>query len=76
MKSLILPTLAALIFVSYEKPDREIESMLSQFEKKAAEAIERQQQIEVELAEQKILAERDAIERERTIIEQERIAME
>jgi hypothetical protein len=76
MKIPILSAMAALAMVSCEKPDSTADSKLQELEKKADEAVQRQKQLEAELAEQKILAERDAIERERTLIEQERIAME
>jgi hypothetical protein len=76
MKTRIIPVIVALILISCEKRDPKLDSKLNQLEKQAAEAIGRQQQLEEELAEQKILAERDAIERERALIEQERVAME
>ncbi len=76
MKTRIIPVIVALILISCEKRDPKLDSKLNQLEKQAAEAIDRQQQLEEELAEQKILAERDAIERERALIEQERVAME
>lgn len=76
MKTRIFTAIVALAFVSCEKPNKEVESKLQELERKAAEAVERQQELELELAEQKILAERDAIERERALIEQERIEME
>ncbi len=76
MKTRIITVIVALILISCEKRDPKLDSQLNQLEKQAAEAIERQRQLEMELAEQKILAERDAIERERTMIEQERVAME
>lgn len=68
--------MVALAMVSCEKPDSTADSKLQELEKKAEQAVQRQKQLEAELAEQKVLAERDAIERERTLIEQERIAME
>jgi hypothetical protein len=76
MKIPILSAMAALAIVSCEKPGSTADSKLQELEKIAEEAVQRQKQLEAELAEQKILAERDAIERERTLIEQERIAME
>lgn len=76
MKIPILSAMAALAMVSCEKPGSTADSKLQELEKIAEEAVQRQKQLEAELAEQKILAERDAIERERTLIEQERIAME
>lgn len=76
MKIPILSTMVALAMVSCEKPGSTADSKLQELEKIAEEAVQRQKQLEAELAEQKILAERDAIERERTLIEQERFAME
>ena len=76
MKTRILIVSLALTLVSCEKRDSELDSKIDKLEKQAEEAIERQRQLEKELAEQKMIAERDAIERERTLIEQERIAME
>ncbi|MFN4944688.1 MAG: DUF6600 domain-containing protein, partial [Akkermansiaceae bacterium] len=76
MKTRILIISLALTLVSCEKRDSELDSKIDKLEKQAEEAIERQRQLEEELAEQKMIAERDAIERERTLIEQERIAME
>ena len=76
MKTRIIPVIVALILISCEKRDPKLDSKVDQLEKQAAEAIDRQRQLESELAEQKILTERDAIERERALIEQERVAME
>ena len=76
MKTRILIISLALTLVSCEKRDSELDSKIDKLEKQAEEAIERQRQLEEELAEQKMISERDAIERERTLIEQERIAME
>lgn len=75
MKTRILIAGIVLTLVSCEKRDSELDSKIDKLEKQAAEAIERQRQLEAELAEQKLIAERDAIERERTLIEQERMAM-
>lgn len=76
MKTRILLTAFALISISCEKRDAGLDSKIERLEKQAAEAIERQRQLEFELAEQKILTEREAIEQERTQIEQERLVME
>ena len=78
MKIRIFPLFVAtssLFLISCDKPTNEEGSKLSQLEKKAAVAEERQRQLESELAEQKLLTEMDAIERERTLIEQDRMAM-
>ena len=76
MKTSIISAVIVLALVSCEKSNDEHNTKISQLEKTAAEAVVRQRQLEMEIAEQKILTERDAIERERALIEQERIAME
>jgi len=76
MKTFVLSAIAVFTLVSCDKSNKEIEGQLKQLEKKAAEAVERQRQLEAALTEQRLLAERDAIERERTLIEQEWMAME
>jgi hypothetical protein len=76
MKTSIISAAIVLALVSCEKPNKELNTKISQLEKTAAEAVVRQRQLEMELAAEKILTERDAIERERALIEQERIAME
>jgi hypothetical protein len=76
MKTSIISAVIMLVLVSCERPNNELNTKISQLEKTTAEAVVRQRQLEMEIAEQKILTERDAIERERALIEQERIAME
>lgn len=67
----------ALGFASCESPDEGQGSKeLEQLERQAAEAVERQRQLELELADQKLAAELEAIERERIQIEDERFAMQ
>ena len=78
MKNLTIFTIAAIAvlgFSSCDKPNKDLEAKLGQLEKQAAEATERQQQLESELAEQRFAAEMEAIERERTLIEAERLEM-
>ena len=72
----IMAALAVFAFVSCDKPDEDLQAKLSQLEKRATDATERQRQLESELAEQRLAAEMEAIERERTLIEEERREME
>lgn len=72
MKYPLVTALALLALVSCEKPNHGAEQKLRKLEQKAAEAVERQKQLELELAQQRLMAERDAVERERTLMELER----
>ncbi len=76
MKNQFVTAMALLALVSCEKPNQEVESKLKKLEQTAAEALERQQQLELELTQQKLMAERDAIERERAMLELERLNRE
>ena len=80
MKMLSIAAIAALSslgLVSCDKAiDPDLQDKLSKLEKTASDAQERQRQLETELAEQQMAAEREAIERERTLIDDQRIAME
>ena len=71
-----MAALAVFAIVSCEKPGDDLRVKLSQLEKQAREASERQRQLEYELVEQRFAAEMEAIERERTLIEEERREME
>jgi hypothetical protein len=76
MKKSIVFAFAAFGLVACDKSSKELEAKLNQLEKQASAATDRQKQLEIELAEQKLMAERDAVERERTLIEEERLAMQ
>ncbi len=68
--------LAVLLSAGCNKSSPATERKLAELEQQAADAKRRQQELEKELAEQKLAAERDAIERERMRIEQDRLDME
>ncbi|MDP4722284.1 MAG: hypothetical protein NWS48_13755, partial [Akkermansiaceae bacterium] len=79
MKTIIftaLATVATLGLISCDKPDDGLSEKLERLERNAANAQERQREIEAELADRKLADEMDAIERERTLIEEERLRME
>ena len=77
-KSLILPLTAVAIvaLTACNKSNTDVAKKLSELERQNREAVERQQQLERQLADQQLASERDAIERERMRIEDERAAME
>ncbi|MGJ8635141.1 MAG: DUF6600 domain-containing protein, partial [Luteolibacter sp.] len=73
--SVFLP-IVVLGLASCEKPDRGLEEKLSQLERSAVDAKERQRQLEDEIMGQRIASESEAIERERALLDQERLGME
>lgn len=68
--------LAILLATGCNKQSPEVTAQLAELERKANEAVEKQRQLEQQLAEQKLAAERDAIERERMQIEEDRAELE
>jgi hypothetical protein len=68
--------LAVLLATGCNKKSPEVAAQLAELERKANEAVEKQRQLEQQLAEQKLAAERDAIERERMQIEEDRAELE
>lgn len=59
-----------------DNPSAGTARQLEELERKANDAIERQLELERQLADQKLAAEREAIERERMLIEDERLELE
>ncbi|MCF7734538.1 MAG: hypothetical protein K9N23_22835, partial [Akkermansiaceae bacterium] len=79
MKHQILLSLAVIgitVLSGCDKASKENAKRLSELEQQNRIALERQQELEQRLAEQQLVAERDAIERERQRIEDERFALE
>ena len=83
MKSIRLfpiATLAVLLSTGCDKPapsaSSETAKQLAEMERKAEEAVARQQELEQQLEDQKLAAERDAIERERMELDEARAALE
>ncbi len=68
--------LALVVATSCNKSDPSVATKIADLESQVRTAIERQQALEGQLAEQQLAAERDAIERERQRIEDERFALE
>ena len=64
--------IAVVLLTSCDKPS----SKLAELERKANEAVARQQELERQIEDQRLAAERDAIERERMEIEEARAALE
>ena len=75
-----LASLAVLLSIGCDKPApsaaSETAKQLAEMERKADEAIARQQELEQQLEDQKLAAERDAIERERMELDEARAASE
>ncbi|MCX6879794.1 MAG: hypothetical protein NTW21_39220, partial [Verrucomicrobia bacterium] len=79
MKKSFVFSIAAFAMIALtgcNKSNPAVEKKLSELERQNREALERQQQLERQLAEQQLVSERDAIERERMRIEDERAALE
>jgi hypothetical protein len=65
-----------LLATGCDNPSSGTARQLEELERKANDAIERQLELERQLADQKLAAEREAIERERMLIEDERLELE
>jgi hypothetical protein len=68
--------LAVLLATGCNKKSPDVTAQLAELERKATEAVEQQRRLEQQLEEQKLAAERDAIERERMQIEEARAELE
>jgi len=68
--------LAILLASGCHKPSSEVAKQIAELERKTSEAVARQQELEQQIADQKLAAERDAIERERMQIEEDRLELE
>jgi hypothetical protein len=75
---LLLPfaTIAAFAIAGCNKSNQDVAKKLAELESQNRAALERQQALERQLAEQQLATERDAIERERLQIEDARLALE
>jgi hypothetical protein len=72
IRSLILGTPFLLLAAGCDQPSKQVADL----ERKAEQALARQQELEQQLEDQRLAAERDAIERERLEIDQARAALE
>ncbi|MEO0017982.1 MAG: hypothetical protein RLZZ522_1265, partial [Verrucomicrobiota bacterium] len=73
---LSVAALALLAATGCNKSNPDVAKKLAELERQNQAALERQQTLERQLAEQQLTAERDAIERERQRIEDDRLALE
>jgi hypothetical protein len=68
--------LALLLTSACHKPSSEVAKQIAELERKTTDAVARQQELEQQIADQKLAAERDAIERERMQIDEDRLELE
>ncbi|MCX6867447.1 MAG: hypothetical protein NTV46_14740 [Verrucomicrobia bacterium] len=71
-----IAALAMLLVAGCNKPSTDVAKQLADLERKTNEAVARQQELEQQLADQKLAAEHEAIERERMQIEEARADLE
>ena len=71
-----ITALAILLTTGCDRESADVAKQLADLERKTNEAVARQQELEQQLADQKLAAERDAIERERMQIEEARADLE